>query len=83
MSSVHTEALLSRYEWPGIECCGKVSGLLGLVGRVNGLFGTVVIIVLLPTYEGNPGLFMATGIFETRRGLFGALVSMLRRGDLS
>ena len=83
MSSVHTEALLSRYEGPGIECCGNVSGFFGLVGSVNGLFGTVVIVVLLPTYEGKPGLFTATGIFETSRGLFGALVSMLWRGDLS
>ncbi len=83
MSSVHTEALLSRYDGPGIECCGNVSGFLGLVGSIKGFFGTVVIVGLLPTYDGKPGLFVATGILDTSRGLFSAVVSMLRRGDLS
>jgi hypothetical protein len=48
MSSVHTEALLSLYCGPGVE--------LGLVGNVSGLLGTVVIVTLLPVYEGKLGL---------------------------
>jgi hypothetical protein len=56
---------------------------LGLVGWASGLFGTAMIVALLPMYDGKLGLCIATGIFDIRPGLFGARVSMLRRGDLS